>query len=217
MNKPERKSVDLDKVPEHTISRLSLYLRGLNYLEEQGVLTVSSEALARHFGLNAAQIRKDLAYFGDFGVRGVGYNVIELREHLRDILGLNRNWRVALFGLGNLGRALLSYRGFSKAGFNIAVVFEASPEIVAQGEIHGIPIRPIDQAKQLLPELGVQMAILTVPATAAQEVANSVVEAGVGAILNFAPLPLQLPPEIKVRSVDLTVNLENLSYFLHSS
>jgi redox-sensing transcriptional repressor len=215
-NSKERKKVKENRAPEHTVSRLSFYLRCLRQLEDEGVEKISSEEIARRFGFNAAQIRKDLAYFGDFGVRGVGYDVSLLRDQLMDILGLNREWKVALFGLGNLGKALVSYRGFNKSGFRVIAAFDVRAAQFPDGQFQGIPILPIDQCARVLSENQVQVAIITVPATAAQEVADTAVQAGVNAILNFAPVALKLPDAVKVRNVDLTVNLENLSFHLHS-
>jgi redox-sensing transcriptional repressor len=204
----------LEPVSELTTNRLSVYLRCLNALDEAGVQAISSQALADQFDLNAAQIRKDLAYFGEFGVRGVGYHVKELRTHLRQILGLDRRVRVAIMGAGNLGLALADYPGFRSEGFEIAALFDTERSKIGQCSRNGVPIHDARTLRRTVRRERIQIAIIAVPAVAAQAVVNEVVGAGIKAVLNFSPGALKVPPDVKVKSVDLTVSLESLSFFL---
>ncbi len=203
-----------EPVSEPTTNRLSVYLRCLNALEAAGVRTVSSQALAEQFRLNAPQIRKDLAYFGEFGVRGVGYYVTELRDHLRQILGLDRHVNVAIMGAGNLGLALADYPGFQQEGFRIVALFDTAREKVGRHSRGGVPIHDARHLRTLVKREGIEIAVIAVPATSAQAVVDTVVDAGVKAVLNFSPGALKVPPGVKVKSVDLTVSLEGLSFFL---
>ncbi len=213
-NKTAKGKQGLEQVSELTTNRLSLYLRCLNVLEGAGERTVSSRTLAERFHLNAAQIRKDLAYFGEFGVRGVGYYVQDLKRHLRQILGLDRRLRVAIVGAGNLGLALADYPGFRQEGFEIAVLFDTLREKVGQSSRGGVPIHDVTDLRRLSRRDGIQIAVIAVPEPAAQHVLNLVVAAGIKAILNFSPGTLDVPPGVKLKSVDLTVSLESLSFFL---
>ena len=203
-----------DQVSELTAGRLSVYLRCLNTLDGAGVKTISSKALAEQFHLNAAQIRKDLAYFGEFGVRGVGYYVRDLKRHLRQILGLDQKLRVAIMGAGNLGLALADYPGFRQEGFEIAALFDTSSGKVGQQSRGGVPIHEIGELKKIVRRDSIRIAVIAVPASAAQNVLGLVVAAGIKAVLNFSPGTLVVPPEVKMKSVDLTVSLESLSFFL---
>ena len=203
-----------DAVSELTTNRLSVYLRCLNVLDAVGVRTVSSRALAEQFHLNAAQIRKDLAYFGEFGVRGVGYYVKELRRHLRQILGIDKSVRVAIMGAGNLGLALADYPGFREEGFEIAALFDTMREKIGQQSRSGVAIHDMRDFRAVVRRERITIAVIAVPADAAQSVVNTVVAAGVKAVLNFSPGALQVPPDVKLKSVDLTVSLESLSFFL---
>lgn len=203
-----------DQVSELTTNRLSVYLRCLNALDDVGVRTISSQALAEQFHLNAAQIRKDLAYFGEFGVRGVGYYVRDLKRHLRQILGLDRKLRVAIIGAGNLGLALADYPGFRREGFEISSLFDTLTTKVGQQSRAGVPIYEIEDLKKVVKRDGISIAVIAVPAPSAQHVVDLVVAAGIKAILNFSPGTLQAPPDVKLKSVDLTVSLESLSFFL---
>jgi len=204
----------VDQVSELTTNRLSVYLRCLNVLENAGVRTISSQALAEQFHLNAAQIRKDLAYFGEFGVRGVGYYVRDLKRHLRQILGLDRKLRVGIMGAGNLGLALADYPGFRLEGFEIAALFDSQREKVGLQSRGGVPIHDIHDLKKIARRDGIRIAVIAVPAIAAQQVLNLVVAAGIKAVLNFSPGAMQVPDDVKLKSVDLTVSLESLSFFL---
>jgi redox-sensing transcriptional repressor len=205
---------ELESVSELTTNRLSVYLRCLNQLEGAGVRTISSQALAEQFHLNAAQIRKDLAYFGEFGVRGVGYYVRDLKRHLRQILGLDRKLRVAIMGAGNLGLALADYPGFRQEGFEILALFDNLSAKVGQQSRGGVPIHDISELKKFAKGDAVSIAVIAVPASSAQRVVDSVVASGIKAILNFSPGALQVPPDVKLKSVDLTVSLESLSFYL---
>jgi redox-sensing transcriptional repressor len=199
-------------IPRKTIYRLSIYLRCLARLRENGISTVSSEALARAAGVKPTQLRKDLAYFGTFGTRGLGYDVGALSKRISDKLGTSRLQPVILVGVGHLGLSLLSYRGFEKEGFEIVAAFDAEPQRRRDKEIKQ-PIYGMDQLPSFVKEQNVKMAILTVPAAVAQEVANHLVEAGIVGILNFAPIVLAVAEEVMVNNVNLAIELENLSYF----
>ncbi len=214
MKGPNKRRQTAEQVSELTTNRLSVYLRCLNELDAAGVLTISSQALAEQFHLNAAQIRKDLAYFGEFGVRGVGYFVKDLRRHLRQILGLDRKRRVAIIGAGNLGLALADYPGFRQEGFEIAAMFDAAPEKIGKASRGGVPIHEINDLKRVARRDRIDIAMLAVPASAAQPVVDLVVAAGIKAILNFSPGTLKAPASVKLKSVDLTVSLESLSFYL---
>jgi redox-sensing transcriptional repressor len=199
------------KIPEKTVTRLSIYLRCLEELEADGVASVSSRQLAERFGLNSAQVRKDLAYFGQFGVRGLGYYIAELKHNLERILGLKQDWEVALVGVGNLGSALIAYKGFQARGFKIGLAFDADP--AKMGQVVGdLQITELAKLVQAVRRKKVKIAVLAVPATAAQSVTDLLVEAGVTAILNFAPAQLTVPEGVKVQNVDLSVLLKTLSY-----
>ncbi len=198
-------------IPRKSIYRLSIYQRCLSKLRENDVDTVSSEALAKAAGVKSTQLRKDLAYFGQFGTRGLGYNVDVLSKTISDVLGHNRLQPVILVGVGNLGSALLRYGGFRKEGFEVVAAFDLAPR--RQAELN-IPILPIVEMKDFIGQHQVKMAILTVPASSAQNVTNQMVEAGIQAVLNFSPTVLDVPDHVVVNSVDLAVELENLSYFI---
>jgi redox-sensing transcriptional repressor len=210
-NKPRAAA---DQISELTTNRLSVYLRCLNALDAAAVRTISSKALAEQFHLNAAQIRKDLAYFGEFGVRGVGYYVKELKRHLRQILGLDRRVKVAIMGAGNLGLALADYPGFRVEGFEIAALFDAERAKIGQRSRTGVRIHNIQELRAVVRRDKIGIAVIAVPAESAQPVVDAVVDAGIKAILNFSPGALKVPPEVKLKSVDLTVSLESLSFFL---
>ena len=203
-----------EQVSELTTNRLSVYLRFLNELDAAGVKSVSSRALAQQFHLNAAQIRKDLANFGDFGVRGVGYIVKDLKGHLRQILGLDRGVRVAIMGAGNLGLALADYPGFRQEGFQIAALFDNFLDKVGKRSRSGVRIYDIKELKRIAKRERITIAVVAVPAPTAQTVVNAVVAADIKAILNFSPGALAVPSDVKLKSVDLTVSLESLSFYL---
>ena len=214
VKKENKAAVALESVSELTTNRMSVYLRFLNALDAAGVKTISSQALAEQFHLNAAQIRKDLAYFGEFGVRGVGYYVRELRSHLRQILGLDQRVRVGIMGAGNLGLALADYPGFRLEGFEIAALFDTVREKIGQQSRGGVPIFDIADLRRIVRRERIRIAVIAVPAAAAQAVLQTVVAAGIKAVLNFSPGTLKVPADVKMKSVDLTVSLESLSFFL---
>ena len=199
-------------IPRKTVYRLSIYLRCLARLRENAIGTVSSEALAKVAGVKPTQLRKDLAYFGTFGTRGLGYDVAELSQKIAEELGTSRLQPVILVGIGHLGLALLSYRGFEKEGFEIVAAFDTEPDRKRDKRTKQ-PMFRMDALSKFVSESGVRMAILTVPAAGAQEVANSLVRAGITGILNFAPIVLSVPEEVMVNNVNLAIELENLSYF----
>ena len=214
MNSQNKRKQAAEPVSELTTNRLSVYLRCLNQLESAGAETISSQALAEQFHLNAAQIRKDLAYFGEFGVRGVGYYVKDLKRHLRQILGLDRHLRVVIMGAGNLGLALADYPGFRQEGFEITALFDAANEKIGHESRGGVPIFDIKDLKRIARRDRLDIAVIAVPAPHAQPVVDLVVAAGIKAILNFSPGALKVPEVVKLKSVDLTVSLESLSFYL---
>jgi redox-sensing transcriptional repressor len=201
------------EIPRKTIYRLSIYLRCLARLRENGIGTVSSEALAKAAGVKSTQLRKDLAYFGTFGTRGLGYDVTELYKKIAEELGTSRLQPVILVGVGNLGLALLSYRGFEKEGFEIIAAFDAEPNRKRDKEIKQ-PIYAMEALPEFVERHGVKMAIVTVPVAAVQEVTNALVQGGITGILNFAPIVLDVPEDVMVNNVNLAIELENLSYFI---
>lgn len=208
------------KVPEATIRRLSTYTRYLKELEEKGETVVSSAQLAKACGVNPAQVRKDLAYFGEFGIRGVGYYVKDLYEDLRRILGLNREWRLAIIGIGNLGTALLNFKDFLKENYKIVAAFDIKPEEVVGrvAEKVGKPVEILhpDRLKEVARERKIDIAIITTPPSEAQKVADQVVEANIRGILNFTPAQLRVPRGYIVKNVYFTTILDNLVYLLQS-
>ncbi len=208
-----RPSSKIPKIPEMTIRRLSVYTRCLLQLEEDGVKTISSEELAERFNLNSAQVRKDLAYFGEFGVRGIGYYVSGLKAELQRILGLDREWQVALVGFGNLGSALFNYKGFARQGFRISVIFDDDPQKAGR-VVDGVRILPLRELDREAKGRNLLIGILAIPAEAAQAVAERLVAAGVKAILNFAPARLKVPRDVRLQNVDLSIELETLSFYL---
>jgi redox-sensing transcriptional repressor len=203
-----------EPISELTTNRLSVYLRCLTTLDDEGVRTISSQGLAERFHLNAAQIRKDLAYFGEFGVRGTGYYVKELRRHLREILGLDRGVKVGIMGAGNLGLALADYRGFRDDGFEIVALFDTLKDKVGRRSRGGVVIYDVRDFRRVAAREGIGIAVIAVPAASAQAVVNIAVSAGVKAILNFSPGAMKVPRGVKFKSMDLTVSLESLSFFL---
>ena len=199
------------KVPEATVERLSVYLRSIKRLNNERVLP--SQELAELVGTSDGQVRKDLAYFGEFGVPGQGYRVGTLKEEISRILGVDRVWRIALVGMGNLGAALLAYPGFKRQGFEIKVAFDN--DLSKIGKVwQGVKIEDVEKISQILFEEEIKMGMIATPAQAAQAVASKLLEGGVKAILNFAPVRIVVPDRVKLRNVDLSIELEALSYFL---
>ena len=232
------KKVARTEIPRKAIYRLSVYLRCLHRLENNRIHTVSSEVLAKAAGVKSTQLRKDLTYFGQFGTRGLGYDVKQLIEMISERLGTKSLQPVVIVGIGNLGRALLSYRGFEREGFGIVGAFDIEPsryllektstdEQAAKtvgkvklsewlkAEKIQVRVKPMKELQKVIADQVVKMAVLCVPPTAAQEVANQLVECGVVAILNFAPIMLSVPDEVTVNNVNLAMELENLSYFIN--
>lgn len=201
------------EIPRKTIYRLSIYLRCLQRLKQNQLDTVSSEALARAAGVKPTQLRKDLTYFGQFGTRGLGYDVSQLARMIADLLGTNRLQPVVLVGVGNLGSALLQYRGFEEEGFEVVAAFDADPQR-ARDRHPRIPVLDMARLPEVIRRQVVKMAIVTVPAPAAQAVINQLVEAGIVGILNFAPIVPVVPESVMVNNVNVAIELENLSYFV---
>lgn len=203
------------EIPRKAVYRLSLYLRCLQRLKSNGIHTVSSEALSSAAGVKSTQLRKDLTYFGQFGTRGLGYDVDQLGKMISDLLGTNSLQPVILVGVGNLGLALLSYRGFEQEGFEIVAAFDVDADRKRNKKIEQ-PILPMEKLAEYVTANNVKMAILTVPTIVAQEVTNDLVHTGITGILNFAPIVLQVPEDVMVNNVNLAIELENLSYFIQN-
>jgi redox-sensing transcriptional repressor len=201
------------RVPEATVTRLSIYSRFLERLDRNGVTSVSSGEIADGVGVSPAQVRKDLAYFGEFGTRGVGYNVKDLMRYTLKILGLDRHWNLVLVGAGNLGYALCTYKGFNERGFSIVGVFDNDLTKIGK-RINDLEVLPMERMPEIIEGQGARIGIIATPTRAAQEVADFMIKNGIQAILNFAPLPLNLPEYIEVRNVDLSVKLEILTFNL---
>ena len=200
------------RIPEATVARLPLYLRSLLEMAEAKMTTVSSERLAELAGVNAAKVRKDLSYLGSYGTRGVGYDVEFLLYQISRELGLTQDWPVAIVGLGNLGHALANYRGFMERGFRVVALVDADPGKV--GEVIGdLSVRHVDDLPDIAAEAGIAIGIIATPATVAQEVADRLVAAGVTSILNFAPAVISVPPHVSLRKVDLSIELQILSFY----
>lgn len=205
------------KIPLATINRLSVYLRVLQELVGEDVEVVPSEKLAKYCGVNPAQIRKDLAYFGEFGVRGVGYRVIDLIHQIKEILGLNRTWNLAMIGLGNLGSALIRYANFLKHGYVFAAAFDVDPNKVGKRLPNGLIINHIDELEEIVKDKNISIGVIATPASAAQSVANQLVLAGVNGILNFAPVQIQVPDCCHVENIDFTIKLDTIAYHLSTN
>ena len=209
-----KRHVDTANISELTSSRLSIYLRCVDQLLDAGVETVSSQQLAKRFNLNSAQIRKDLAYFGEFGVRGVGYNVRELRQYVIEILGLDHERRLVIVGAGNLGSALCHYSGFSGGNFLVVAVLDSDPSRTGDPTPAGLLVEDAERLPEIVSQRQAEIGIITTPAAAAQGVCDRMVDAGLRTILNFAPIRLRAPDTVLVKTVDLKVYLEELSFFL---
>ncbi|MFZ1682743.1 MAG: redox-sensing transcriptional repressor Rex [Candidatus Zixiibacteriota bacterium] len=199
------------RISESTIHRLSMYYRALSLLEKENYETVSSKELAKREKLTPAQVRKDLSFFGSFGTRGLGYPVKDLRAQIGSILGLDRIWRVALVGIGNIGSALVSYKEFTKQGFQIVKLFDNDQRKIGSNH-KGIVVSDIRNLESELRELKIEMVVLAVPATVAQYIVDDVVRAGIKAILNFAPVNLKVPDDVYIRNENMSMELEYLSF-----
>ncbi len=205
------------KIPMATINRLSVYSRTLEELLENEVEVISSEKLAKLCGVNPAQIRKDLAYFGEFGVRGVGYRVKDLMLQIKEILGLNKTWNLGLVGVGNLGSALIRHANFMKQGYQFVAALDVNPQKIGTTLPNGLVIDDFKDFERVVKERDVHIGVVATPASAAQTVANQLIIAGINGILNFAPVQLQVPECCRVENVDFTIKLDNLAYHLSTS
>ena len=200
-------------IPDIVIGRLPLYLRALTRLSVEGQEVTSSHELGRRLGISSAQIRKDLSHFGGFGKQGTGYQIAYLIEQLRQVLKVNQEWEVAVIGAGDLGTALLHYKGFADRGFRIGCVFDNSPQKIGK-KIGEYMVHPIDEMQKIIQERGIKIAMIAVPAEKAQEVANNLIEVGVRAILNYAPMSLNVPSDVKVQYIDPVVQLQRMTFYL---
>jgi redox-sensing transcriptional repressor len=201
------------RIADSTVRRLSAYLRFLEDFETRGLSTISSEELANRGGTTSAQVRKDLSFFGSFGKRGLGYSVPELAGRLREILGLGKEWCVVIVGAGKIGAALAQYRGFRHRGFNILAAYDNNPDKIGR-KLEGIPVRDIEQLERDIQRDKPDIVVLTVPGDEAQDVVDRVVKAGVKAILNFAPAQLHAPVDVAIKTVNMAMELEGLSFAL---
>lgn len=201
------------KIPEATITRLSVYSRYLTKMKHQGQITISSTDIAQGAGVNPAQVRKDLSFFGEFGTRGVGYNVEQLNWDILKILSLDEEWSVALVGFGHLGHAVTTHRVFKERGFDFTSIFDNDPEKIGK-TVNGIEISSLERLEEVVAQNHTRIGVVTVPADAAQGIADTLVKAGVQAILNFAPVHLTVPENVELREVDLAVNLEVLTFHM---
>ncbi len=201
------------RIPGITIKRLSKYLRSVEGLRDMGQETVSSEELAGLLNIKPSQLRKDLAYFGEFGTRGMGYNINKLVGHLREILGLDRDWNIAIIGVGNIGSALLHYRGFNESGFRTVCLIDDDPGKVGK-KVRGLTVHHVDNIEEVVKEFGVNIAVITVPAAFAQRILDRCVDAGIQGILNFAPTTLKAPEKVHLITVDISADLKSLCHFM---
>lgn len=205
--------MNAEKIPDIIIGRLPIYLRALQRMTEKGIQTTSSQELGERVGISAAQIRKDISQFGEFGKQGTGYEIQFLLDKLRAILKVDRIWDVALVGAGDMGHALARYQGFSNCGFRIVMVFDNDPEKVGQ-QAGNFTVESTDGMVEKIRAAGVKVAMLTVPAAAAQDVAEQLALAGVKAILNYAPISLNVPPDVRVQHIDPATHLQRMMYYL---
>jgi redox-sensing transcriptional repressor len=205
--------MNAEKIPDIIIGRLPVYLRALQRMADNGIKTTSSQELGEHVGISAAQIRKDISQFGEFGKQGTGYSIAYLLDKLKEILKVDRMWEVALVGAGDMGHALARYQGFTNRGFKIVMIFDNNKEKVGQ-KIDGFTIEDSDKMIERIKSAGIKMAMLTVPAPAAQSVADKLVQAGVKAILNYAPISLNVPNNVKVQYIDPSTHLQRMTYYL---
>lgn len=200
-------------IPDIVIGRLPLYLRALRRLRQEGKQVTSSHELGKRLDISSAQIRKDLSHFGGFGKQGTGYQIDFLIEKLRDVLKINQEWLVVVIGAGNLGSAISHYRGFQDRGFRIAHLFDVSPDVIGQ-RIGNFVVRPLGKLADTIREEGIKIAMLAVPAEQAQSVADQVVEAGIEAILNYAPININVPDKVQIQYIDPVTHLQRMTYYL---
>ncbi len=204
------------EIPDIVVGRLPIYLRALIRLQQEGREITSSQELGERLGISSAQIRKDLSHFGEFGKQGTGYTVATLAAELQRILHVDREWDVALVGVGDLGRAIAHYGGFAHRGFCITHVFDNDPEKIGQ-KVNNLVIQPVSKMKETIKKAGIRIAMITTPADSAQEIADELVEAGVGAILSYAPVTLSVPKNVRVQYIDPVLHLQRMSYYLNDS
>ncbi|MDN5342465.1 redox-sensing transcriptional repressor Rex [Oceanotoga sp. DSM 15011] len=205
------------KIPKPTVRRLAIYYRCLNKLKENGIEKTSSKEMADLLGIKASQVRKDLSYFGEFGKRGVGYNVDKLSFKLKEILGLKKNWNVAIVGAGNLGYAIANYSGLEKNGFKVVTAFDNDEKKIGNMIVPGVKIERIQDIEKIIKTYNVEIAVLSVPVNAAQEVVDILLEAGIKGILNFTPTSLSVPENISVEDVDFVISLKSLTFEIASA
>lgn len=201
------------QIPDIVIGRLPVYLRALLQMSQEGRQVTSSQELGERLGISAAQIRKDLSQFGEFGKQGTGYNIEFLANQVSEILKVNKVWEVAIVGAGDIGRALAGYSGFSERGFRISMIFDNKPDLVGSN-VGGFTIKSTDSLTDEIRAAGIKMAMIAVPGTQAQAVANKLVEAGVRAILSYAPVNLNVPPGVRVQNIDPSIHLQRMTYYL---
>lgn len=205
------------KIPVAAVNRLSIYLRTLDELISTEIDVISSKRLAKQCGLNQGQIRKDLSYFGEFGIRGLGYPVKDLHSTIKEILGLNRQWNMALFGVGNLGSAIIHHANFLKHGYRFVAAFDVDPDKIGRKLPNSLIIEHLDLFDEIVRERKVEIAIIAVPPSSAQIVANQLILAGINGILNFSPVQIQVPDCCRVENIDLSIRLDNLAYHISSA
>ena len=205
--------MDANKIPDIVVSRLPRYLQALERLLDEGVKSTSSHELGERIGISAAQIRKDLSHFGEFGKQGTGYFIPYLIDQLHGILRVTKVWDIVLVGAGDLGHAIARYQGFANHGFRVAMVFDADPHKIGT-TIGNFTVQDMSQIAPMVSEAGIKIAMITVPASAAQSVAQELVKAGICAILSYAPIPLNLPPEIQVQYIDPIIQLQHMTYYI---
>lgn len=203
------------EIPDIVIRRLPIYLRTLRRMQELGIESISSEDLGAHIGVTAAQIRRDFSYFGRFGKQGKGYDIPTLADGIQRVLKLDRCWDVALVGFGQLGRAIAHYRGFERASFRVSAIFARNPEHVGQ-QVNGVVVMDEQSMNEVIPELGIRIGVIAVPADDSQDVADRLVASGIQAILNYAPAILRVPNGVRVREIDPTSALQSLTFYLDS-
>jgi redox-sensing transcriptional repressor len=200
-------------IPDIVIGRLPVYLRALSRLLQEGQEVTSSHELGQRLGISSAQIRKDLSHFGGFGKQGTGYQIAYLVEQLRQVLKVNQEWEVVLVGAGDLGSALAHYRGFTNRGFRIAYVFDNSPDKIGKN-VGDFVIKPMSEVQQIIKDGGIKIAMMAIPAEKAQEVANLLIESGIRAILNYAPINLNVPSNVNVQNIDPVLHMQRMTYYL---
>jgi redox-sensing transcriptional repressor len=205
--------MNAEKIPDIIITRLPVYLRALQRMEDSGLKTTSSQELGEHVGISAAQIRKDISQFGEFGKQGTGYSIAYLLDKLREILKVNRIWDVIIVGAGDMGHALARYQGFADRGFNVVMIFDNDKNKIGQ-KIANFTIEDMDNLVEKVKSSGIKIAMLTIPATAAQETTEKLVQAGIKAILNYAPISLNVPKGVKVQYIDPATHLQRMTYYL---